>query len=110
MDFSVAFAQDTAHIAERHLLRDDGAEDIAFAIWYPSQGHKRVTALSHHIMLPEEGDRAVHGNASFNGQYFERAARSATRSGGGIALMHSHPSGKGWQGLSEDDAKAESGH
>lgn len=107
---SVAMTEDLAQILYRHLGREDGQEDIVFAIWYPSQGGTRRTALLHHAILPEDGDREVHGNASFSGQYFERALRSARRHGGGVALLHSHPLGSQWQGLSEDDFSAEAGH
>ncbi|MCB9830287.1 MAG: ThiF family adenylyltransferase [Planctomycetes bacterium] len=62
------------------------------------------------MLLPEDGDRLVHGNASFTGQYFARAMKSALRHGGGIALLHSHPLGVAWQGLSDDDRAAEAGH
>lgn len=113
MRFAIAFAESTAAIAERHLLRDDGQEDLAFAIWYPSVGAARTTALIHHVLLPERGERRVHGNASFLPEYFQRAIRSALRSRGGIALMHSHPAGSAWQGVGEetdDDFIAEAGH
>jgi hypothetical protein len=107
---SVAMTEDLAHVLCRHLVREDGQEDVVFAIWYPSPGATRRTALLHHAILPEDGDRDVHGNASFKGQYFERALRSARRHGGGVALLHSHPLGSTWQTLSPDDFSAESGH
>lgn len=92
-----------------HLLRKDGQEDLAFGIWYPSRGASRSTALLHSLIMPEEGDRQVHGNASFNAQYFARALAEAAAAGGGLAFMHSHL-GPGWQQMSRDDRAAEANH
>ena len=89
-----------------HLLRNRGAEDLAFALWTPSLGATRATALLHTIVLPEQGDRQVHGNASFNPQYLERVLDRAAKAGNGIAFLHSHL-GPGWQGMSKDDVIAE---
>lgn len=93
-----------------HLLRRDGQEDIAFVTWRPSTGRTRTTAVLREVLLPEDGDRQVHGNASFNQQYFLRALDHAIASDSGLALVHSHPRGRGWQGLSPDDAEAEAKH
>jgi molybdopterin-synthase adenylyltransferase len=90
----------------RHLIRPDGQEDLAFALWTPSMGASRLTALVHTVLLPAKGDREVHGNASFNQQYFDRVCREALAAGAGIAFLHSHPF-PGWQGMSEDDVFAE---
>lgn len=89
-----------------HLNRADGQEDLCFALWYPSQGKKRLTALIDRIVLPDNNDRDVHGNVSFNHKYFQRVLLEARRAGAGLTFMHSHL-GPGWQGMSYDDIKAE---
>jgi ThiF family len=68
-----------------------------------------MTALLHQLVLPGDGERLVHGNASFLPQYFERALGVAIAAGGGLAFLHSH-CGPGWQGMSPDDIAAEQGH
>ena len=61
-------------------------------------------------MLPEPEERFLHGNVSFASSYFLRACTRAADVGGGIGLIHSHPGGNLWQGLSSDDFAAEAGH
>ncbi len=89
-----------------HLIRDDGQEDLAFALWNPSVGETRTTAMLTSVILPGEGDREVHGNVSFLPAYLERVCGQAMKQGLGIAFLHSHPF-PGWQGMSEDDIIAE---
>lgn len=89
-----------------HLIREVGQEDLCFALWYPSQGERRYTGLINAVLLPEDGDRQVHGNVSFNQQFLERACRAACAAGMGVAFLHSHPA-EGWQGMSPDDIVAE---
>ncbi|MES2154423.1 MAG: ThiF family adenylyltransferase [bacterium] len=98
------------HVAlAKHLVRADHQEDLCFAIYYPSTSRNRTTAILHRMIAPSKGDRKVHGNASFEAPYFDRALREARAAGGGLAFMHSHPFG-GWQNLSRDDHDAEAGH
>ena len=108
--YSVAMTEGVAAAARTHLLRADGQEDICFALWRPSQGRSRMTALVHRLVIPKDGERRVHGNASFEPAFFERALTEAAAEGAGLALMHSHPLGTGWQGMSLDDVRAEQGN
>jgi molybdopterin-synthase adenylyltransferase len=104
---SVAMTETTAAELGACLLRADGQEDICLAIYRPSTGRDRVTALVSEVLPPAHGERVVHGNAAVTGDYVLRAATAAAESSGGVALLHSHPFGSGWQGMSPADAEAE---
>lgn len=108
--YSVAMSEELDKMAKDHLLRKDRQEDLCFALWRPSRGRTRKSALIYQLILPKIGERKIHGNASFEPTYFERALALATRNDAGLALMHSHPLGKGWQEMSRDDIVAEQGH
>lgn len=95
--------------AMSHLIREDGQEDLCFALCNLSKGKDRTTALVQRLILPFYEERHVHGNASFTAAYFERALGEAIQAGAGLAFLHSHPSW-GWQGMSNDDIRAEQGH
>ncbi|MCY3627471.1 MAG: ThiF family adenylyltransferase [Gammaproteobacteria bacterium] len=110
MNFEVAFSESLAESAKDHLLsslrKGQEQEDLCFALWRPSVGNDRTTALITDLVLPVEDDRLLHGNVSFEADYLARAARFACESNAGLAFMHSHPS-NGWQGMSETDIIAE---
>lgn len=105
-ELSVTMSERLNSRLSEFLIRSDAQEDLAFALWTPSQGKNRMTALLHTIVFPEDRDRQVHGNVSFNPAYFERVCSMALREGCGIAFLHSHPF-PGWQGMSDDDIAAE---
>lgn len=110
MRFEVALTAEADFTSTRHLLHhfEHGVlqEDLCFALWHPSSGSERRTAIVDELILPSEGDRLLHGNASFLPDYVARAIRIAREKGAGLAFMHSHP-GPGWQGMSQADVEAE---
>jgi molybdopterin/thiamine biosynthesis adenylyltransferase len=106
-DFSVALTEAVDDALAAHLLRPDGQEDICLATYAVSTGATRQTALIREVHLPDLNERLVHGNATITGSYVLRVARIASQEGLGIAILHSHPRGRNWQGLSMADAEAE---
>ena len=108
MIISVAMTATVSKALEAHLAREDGDEDVCIASYAWSTGVKRATALIRSVILPRDGERFVHGNASFTGAYVLRAAAEAAGRGEGIVLLHSHPGAKTWQGLSGPDFSTES--
>lgn len=106
MRYSTVFDQKTNNVIADHLIRDDGQEDLCFALWYPSKGQERYSAIIPEVILPKGEERAVHGNASFKGAYFSRVISIALEKDAGIAFMHSHPY-PGWQAMSHPDIEAE---
>jgi molybdopterin-synthase adenylyltransferase len=106
-EYSVVMTGEVDNTLQNHLTRADGQEDICFALWSPSTGKNRKTAIVREVLLPGLGDRDVHGNVSFNAPYFQRALAEAMQKGLGISLLHSHPLGRGWQGMSPDDVDTE---
>ena len=110
MKREVSMTGDLDQKAQDHLLRhyrqDILQEDICFGLWYPSQGKSRLTAVLNEILLPQQDEVHLHGNASFEGSYVTRVVREARQRGAGLVMMHSHPS-PGWQALSAPDLHAE---
>ncbi len=110
MSFEVTLTAEADSISTEHLLqhyqRDVQQEDLCFALWRPSTGKLRRTALIEEIILPQEAERILHGNASFQPDYLGRAMKMAREKKAGLAFMHSHPSA-GWQAMSSTDIEAE---
>lgn len=90
----------------KHIAEGRRQEDLCFALWRPSAGRSRSTALLERVILPLHGERILHGGASFNPNYLERVVSLALESGTGIAFMHCH-FGPGWQDMSLPDIEAE---
>lgn len=107
MRYSVAMDGTTGRCLRRHLLRDDGQEDVCLATYRRSIGAERQSALLRSIEPPGPGEREVHGNASFTGRYVLRVAAAAAAAGCGVTICHSHPGARGWQKMSTPDADAE---
>ncbi|MGH2638514.1 MAG: ThiF family adenylyltransferase, partial [Rhabdochlamydiaceae bacterium] len=107
MRYSVALPTEISDKARSHLIREDGQEDVCFGLYSPSQGADRYSGLIVDLVMPEEGDRTVQGNVRFSTAYFVRVLGIALKRNLGIAVMHSHPAGQGWQFASDDDLKSE---
>ena len=104
-EISVAMAAKLDAVLGAHLHKRCRQEDLSFAYWRPSEGARRFTAVMTNLVLPEKGDRVLHGNVSFTAQYFRRILAEVPE-GSGVAFLHGHPSA-GWQGMSTDDVVAE---
>jgi len=107
MDYSVAMTGDVDAAMRAHLIREDGQEDVLAATYRMSTGTGRTTAVLRTLLLPQQGERLLHGTASFTSAYVIRAATTARSRGEGLVLLHSHPGGRTWQGLSSTDHDTE---
>jgi len=107
---SVAMTGNTHQELLDHLLRDDGQEDLCMAIYQPSTGRDRRSAVLGRVLFPLPGERTVHGNVTFTGDYVLRAAEAAAATGGGVVVLHSHPGARRWQAMSSPDRDAESSY
>lgn len=92
------------------LVRDDGQEDLCLATYRRSTGRTRTTALLRQPIAPDARERHVHGNVTVTGDYILRGAALAQRDGCGLVLLHSHPGGRAWQGMSGPDRDTESSY
>ena len=95
----------TLHLLS-HLGRGQLQEDLCFALWAPSTGNNRTTAIVHKVVLPRGDERELHGGASFLPAYLTRSLLLARSERCGLAFMHSHLTA-GWQDMSEPDIVAE---
>lgn len=104
--FSVAMSSCLHEAAYNHLLGKPAQEELCFALWFPSAGATRTTALMHKLLLPRPNEHELHGNVAFLPSFVERVVLEARTANAGLALMHSHL-GPGWQAMSDDDLVAE---
>ena len=107
---SVAMTDRTEQALIELLIRDDGQEDLCLALYRPSTGAARTTALVVSVIPPAGSDREVHGNATVSGDYVLSGAHTASDRGCGLVLAHSHPIATGWQPMSGPDRDAESSY
>ncbi|MYB88684.1 MAG: ThiF family adenylyltransferase [Proteobacteria bacterium] len=110
VDYSVVMESEVAAALQKHLLqhirRGRYQEDLCFAMWKPSTGRTRTTAVLTEVILPTTDERRLHGGASFRAHYLERVAETAMSRNAGIAFIHSHFT-PGWQGMSQQDVCTE---
>ena len=110
MIYDAVLTQSAHDSASAHLLRHVSAgrmqEELCFALWRPSTGATRKTAIVFEIIAPVTGDRNLHKSASFEPAYLTRAIRLAIQKKVGLAFMHNHFT-DGWQNMSKPDIVAE---
>ena len=108
--YSVALISEVANQLRSHLLRHitqgRRQEDLCFALWRPSAGLTRKSALIREIITPRDSERELHGGVSFLPGYVQRVIAAALEHEAGIAFLHSHFT-PGWQGMSAEDVAAE---
>ena len=88
------------------LRRGRLQEEACLALWRRGDGFNRYTGILADIVLPEDGDRDLHGNVTVHGGYLNRVLDRALKEQAGVAVLHSHP-GPGWQALSDMDDDTE---
>ena len=103
IECSVAMMESLHCSLVNFLLKDLDDEEICFAIWYPAKGKNRYSILIKDIVYPKKGDRKRHGNVSAMPQYLDRVKEIARVNKAGIVMIHTHPFGKGPQGVSIPD-------
>lgn len=107
---SVAMTGGTHGRLRELLIRPDGQEDLCLALYRPSTGLTRTSALITEAIPPRPGEREVHGTAGVTADYVLRGCSHAQEAGCGLALLHSHPSAHGWQRMSGPDRDAEAAY
>ncbi len=85
----------------------DVQEEACLALWWPGDGCNCYSGILGEVMLPQAGDRDLHGNVTVQGGYLNRVVDRALEVNAGVAVLHSHP-GPGWQALSGMDEDTES--
>ena len=93
------------HLLSR-LRRGEYQEEACLALWHRGDGVSRYTGVLGEVILPENGDRSLHGNVTVHSGYMNRVLDLALKVRAGVAVLHSHP-GSGWQALSDIDENAE---
>ena len=106
MKYSVVIEESVNDVLKNHLIRSDHQEDLCFALYSKATGIRRISGVINKVILPDNSDRNVHGNVSFNSNYFDKVTQMALTCHKGIVFIHSHP-GNGWQSMSADDIMAE---
>lgn len=81
-------------------------EEACLALWRRGDGINRYTGIVGEVVLPEHGDRDLHGNVTVNINYLNRVLDLAIKAQAGVAVLHSHP-GPGWQAMSKMDYDSE---
>lgn len=107
IDYQAALTEQTDLSLRSEMLANLTDEDARLATWSPARGRTRFTAIIHDVVFPEDGEIKRHGNVTVEPTYIERATEVARAAGRGLALIHTHPCGVGWQKPSDVDIENE---
>ena len=102
-EYKVAMTEKLSECLTEFLLKDKRDEEICFATWHPAAGSCTYNMLLRGEMLPGAGDRTRHRNVSAHPQYVRRCKEQARKEGAGLAMIHTHPGGRGHQDVSDPD-------
>ena len=96
--------------ASTHLLKyvrmNRRQEELCFALWRPSTGKGRYSAIISEIIEPKPDERILQDYVAFTPEYLSRSLRVAIDKGMGLAFIHNHFTA-GWQDMSDEDIIAE---
>ena len=78
MDMEALHLQLADHLLSG-LRRGALQEDACLALWRPGDGYNRYTGILGDVVLPEDGDRDLHGNVTVHGGYLNRSPCPVSR-------------------------------
>jgi molybdopterin-synthase adenylyltransferase len=109
---SVVLTETLHHTLESQLLqgvrRNQRQEYLCLALYRTTRGAQRDTAVVFEMVAPMDGELVLEGNVGYQPAYLERVIDLAREQEAGVVVLHNHFT-NGWQGMSEDDVRAEQG-
>ncbi|MDG6999519.1 MAG: ThiF family adenylyltransferase [Nitrososphaerota archaeon] len=109
MDYNIALTDQMDAQLQTSMLTDKFDENACLSLWLPSIGRSRLTGIINTVLVPRSGEVKRHGNVTVDASYMDRGIETARQAKSGLAIIHTHPAGNGWQMPSSIDIKNELG-